>query len=32
MPRIAWGSFIAGALIGILLYHFSKNRVAARAA
>lgn len=31
MPRIAWGSFIVGLLIGILLYHFSKGRVNARA-
>lgn len=30
MGRIHWGSLIAGLLIGILLYHFSKNRVAAR--
>lgn len=31
MPRIAWGSLIVGMVVGILLYHFSKNRVAARA-
>jgi hypothetical protein len=31
VPRIHWGSMIAGLLVGILLYHFSKNRVAARA-
>lgn len=31
MPRIHWGSLIVGLLVGILFYHFSKNRVASRA-
>jgi hypothetical protein len=31
VPTIHWGSLIVGLLVGILLYHFSKNRVAAGA-
>jgi hypothetical protein len=31
MRAINWGSLIAGMVVGILLYHFSKNRVASRA-
>lgn len=31
MSRINWGSLILGLIVGIMLYHFSKNRVAARA-
>jgi hypothetical protein len=31
MSRIHWGSLILGLLVGILLYHFSKSRVAAGA-
>lgn len=29
MGKIHWGSLILGLLVGILLYHFSKSRVAA---
>jgi hypothetical protein len=29
MPTLHWGSLIVGLLAGIMLYHFSKNRVAA---
>ena len=27
MPSIAWGSFFAGAVIGLLVYHFAKGKV-----
>jgi hypothetical protein len=29
MPTVHWGSAIAGALLGLLLYHFMKSRVSA---
>lgn len=31
MPRVHFGSLIFGLLLGILLYHFAKGRVGARA-
>lgn len=31
MPTIHFGSLIVGLLLGILLYHFTKNRVGAGA-
>lgn len=31
MPKVHIGSVILGLLIGVLLYHFSKSRIAARA-
>ena len=29
MGRIAWGSFIFGAVLGLVVYHFAKGKVAA---
>lgn len=29
MPSIAWGSFIAGAVIGLIVMHLIKSKVAA---
>lgn len=31
MGKLHWGSLILGLLVGIALYHFSKNRVGAGA-
>ena len=31
MPSIAWGSFIFGAVLGLVLYHFAKGKVGAGA-
>lgn len=31
MPTVHWGSLIAGAVLGLLVYHFAKSRVGATA-
>lgn len=29
MPTVHWGSLIAGAILGLIVYHFAKGKVAA---